>query len=229
MGNEILNPINTVVNGFLGYLPELLAGISLVLLGLLCAWIVKRIIIQFALILRLDRLLARSRWRDQFKKADVRHGVFALVGNGAFALVLLIFLDNALIAWKFTVLSDLLGQAILFLPRFLIAVLIFWAGWYLANLVQRHVARILNEEGIGSATFFSRLIRLLLIFIFASMAIVVLNVAREIVLIGFTVIMVTVGAVAIVAATSLPKSLARGRKPSSEEGSGGASPDGAEG
>ncbi|MGO8695919.1 MAG: mechanosensitive ion channel family protein [Rectinemataceae bacterium] len=121
MGTEVLNPINSIVNGFLNYLPSLLAGIGLLLLGLLCGWIVKRIIIQFAAILRLDRLLSRSRWKDQFKKADVRFGLSALAGNIGFALILLIFIDNAFIAWKLTVLSNLLGAGIQFLPRLIIA------------------------------------------------------------------------------------------------------------
>lgn len=212
MGTEILNPINAVVNGFLSYLPALLAGLGLLLLGLLVAWIAKRLVVQLALLLRIDHLLARSRWREQLRKADVRQGVFALVGDGAFALVLLIFADNALIAWKFTVLSDLVGAAILFLPRILIAVLIFGSGWYVAGLLQRHLFRLLSEEGLDSASLLSRLGRLLLIFLFSAMALLELDVAREIVIIGFTVIMLSAGVIASI------KALRAGERPAADRG-----------
>ena len=157
--SEGRNALDGILNGFVALLPNLLAGIGLVVLGLICAWFVKKILVQLALIARLDRLFSRSRWKEELAKGDVRHGLYALIGNFGYFLVLLVFVDNAFNAWKLTVISDLLRQGIVFLPRLLLAVVIFGAGALLAACTRRSVLRILVREGVQRATLIARFVQ----------------------------------------------------------------------
>jgi hypothetical protein len=187
---------------FIGYLPNLLGGILLVLIGWFLAWVVKRILVQLAIILKVERYLVRSRWGEDFAKADVRHGFYNFIGNFGFVLVFLIFLDNAFIVWKLTILSDLLSKGILFLPKIIIALVIFGVGWFIASWTARSVLRTLRREAIPRPTLISRFIKSVILVFFSAMALVVLDVARQIVVIGFATVIITLGVLTIVFAAA---------------------------
>jgi hypothetical protein len=212
MGTEGQNQFTSITSSFLAYLPNLLAGLGLLLLGLVFGWLLKKFVVQLTVILRLDRMLARSRWKDDLKKADVRHSLYNLAGNIVFALIFLIFLDNAFIAWKLTLLSDLLGKGILFLPKIIIAAVIWGLGWLVSAWVQRSIARILLGEEIPRAALIARFIKSVLLLFFTAMAMVELDLAREIVIIGFAAIIASLGAVTVVFAAQGGKRLLSERK-----------------
>jgi hypothetical protein len=218
MGAEGQNQFASITSSFVAFLPSLLGGLGLVLLGLILGWLMKKAIVQLAMVLRLDRVLSRSRWKDDLKKADVRFSLYNLAGNFVFAVVLLIFLDNAFIAWKLTMLSDLLSMGILYLPKLIIAAVIWGLGWLVSSGAQRSVTRTLLGEGIPRASLISRFIKSVLMLFFTSMAMVELNIAREIVIIGFAATIASLGAVAVVfAALGGKRLLGDGDEPEPEE------------
>jgi len=143
-------------------------------------------------------MLSGSRWKDNLKKADIRYSLYYMVGNVAFALIFLIFLDHAFIAWKLTILSDLLGKGIVFLPKMIIAATIWGLGWLVSSWVQRSVLRVLLGEDIPRASLIARFVKSVLILFFTAMALVELNLAREIVILGFAAIIFSLGAIAVV-------------------------------
>jgi hypothetical protein len=187
-----------LADNIIAYLPSLLAGIILVLIGWIAGWLIKRILVQVSILLRIDRFLRRSRWEADFAKADVRHGLYNFIGNIGYTLVFLLFLDNAFLAWKLTILSDLLSKGILFLPKILIAVSIFGLGSLLAFLAQKSVLKSLFKEEVPRASLIARFIKGIVLLFFSAIALVELDVAREIVIIGFATIFITLGAIAIV-------------------------------
>jgi hypothetical protein len=182
----------------IGYLPSFVAGLLLIILGWAIGWFAKRVIIQLALLLRLDRYVTRFRWGSDFAKGDVRYGFYDFIGNIVYLIVFLIFLDNAFTAWKLTFLSNLLEKGILLFPRLSIALLIFGVGYLLATWAGKAIQRSLRREHIARASLISRFAKASLILFFSSMALTELNIARQIVLIGFSTIIITLGAVTVV-------------------------------
>jgi hypothetical protein len=187
-----------LADNIISYLPSLLAGFILVFIGWIAGWLIKRVLVQVSILLRIDRFLRRSRWEADFAKADVRYGLYNLIGNIGYALVFLLFLDNALIAWKLTILSDLLSKGILFLPKILIAISIFGLGWLLAFWTERSTFKNLHKEDVPRASLIARFIKVIVLLFFSAIALVELDVAREIVIIGFATIFITLGAISIV-------------------------------
>jgi hypothetical protein len=120
METKIEDQFISFADSVLAYLPNLAGGIILILLGWLVGWIIKRLLIQLSIILRIDRLFKRSRFEDDLSKADVRHSLYHFIGNIGFVIIFLIFLDNALLAWKLHILSEVLSKGILFLPKILV-------------------------------------------------------------------------------------------------------------
>jgi hypothetical protein len=187
-----------LADNIMAYLPSLLAGTILVLIGWIAGWLVKRVLIQISILLRADRFLRKSRWEADFAKADVRYGLYNLIGNIGYLLIFLLFLDNALIAWKLTMLSDLLSKAILYLPKVIIAVSIFGLGSLLSAWAQKSILKSLYKEEVPKASLISRFIKTVLLLFFSAIALVELDVAREIVIIGFATLIITIGAISIV-------------------------------
>lgn len=184
------------------YLPNFLAGILLVAIGWILGWFVKRVVIQMLIILRLDRILRRFRWGEEFAKADVRYGFYNLFGDLAFIIVSLIFLNNALSVWQLTILSDLLQNGVLFFPKLIIAIVMFGVGWLIAHWAAVSVQGTLLKEGVPRATLIARFIKAVLLLFFSSMALLELDIAREVIIIGFTISFATLGVLTVVLAAT---------------------------
>ncbi len=181
----------------INYLPNLLAAIVLILIGWLIGWFVKRITIQLLVVLRFERVALRLQWKRALSKADVRYAVFNFIGDIAFFIVFLIFLTSALDALKLKVISSLIHESVLFIPRLIIALLIFGLGWIVASRVSNSVYHALLKEKIQYYSLISRLVKFVAVLFFFAMALVETEIAPQIVIIGFTTIMITLGILVI--------------------------------
>ncbi len=217
METKIQDQFSSFAGSLLAYLPNLIGGVILVLLGWLTGWIIKRILVQLSIILHIDRLLKRSRYNADFSKADVRYSFYNFIGNIGFVIIFLIFLDNALLTWKLNILSDLLSKGITFLPKIIIAAITFSIGWLLASWVQISVLKSLSRERIPRASLIARFIKSILVIFFSAISLVELDVAREIVIIGFGTIFITLGAITVVIAAVGGKNLIKLLEESFEE------------
>lgn len=176
----------------IGYLPNLLAGLLLLLVGWVIGWFVKRVIIQLLVILRFDRLFTRVRWRSALSKGDIRYALYNFIGNIAFFLVFLIFLNASLDALNLFILSRLIEQGVLFIPKLIIALLILGIGFFVASKASSAVLHALLKENFPGYSLISRFIKFVIILFFSAMALVELDLATQIVIIGFTIVMLTI-------------------------------------
>jgi glycopeptide antibiotics resistance protein len=193
----------------IAFLPSLLAGIVLILAGWFLAWIAKRIIIRVAVIFRLERFLTSFRWGDDFARGDIRYGLYNFLGSLAAAVVFLIFLENAFEAWHLKILSTMIAKGISVFPRVLSAAIAFGAGWLISLWAAKSVQKMLLHEHVPGATLIARFIKGVLVIFFSAMALVELDVARQIVLVGFSAFILTLGALLIVVAAALGKDFFR--------------------
>jgi hypothetical protein len=192
------NPFSKLAQSIVDYFPSLMAGLALILIGLLAAWLIKRIIYQLCILLRLERLMQSFRWGKELSKADIRNALFNAIGNFAFVLVLLVFLNAAFAAMQLTVLSNMIEKSVGIFPPLLIALLIFGVGWVIARWAALTIRRGLGKEGVPRASLIARFSNAVILLFFSAMALVELSVAREIVIIGFSVIIVTLAVVTII-------------------------------
>ena len=150
--------VRDVLARLTNYLPTLFAGIVVLLVGVVVAWIVAKLTVRILVFLRLDRVLTRMGWGRALEKGDVRHSLFGLLGTVAGVLLFLVFLENAVVIWKLTVLSKLLESLVLLIPQLIAAVIIVLAGWGLAAGVSRAVQRNLVQEEFERARLTGRIV-----------------------------------------------------------------------
>jgi len=198
MDSPLEKALYGVTEKLIAYLPSLVAGIVLIAIGWFLGWLVKRIVVQVLLVLRFDRLLRRFKWGAGFSKADVRYAFAEFIGNGAFLIVFLILLNASLEALQLTVISNVLRQGVLFIPRILVATVILGLGWLFANWIAGTIQRALMKEDVPRATLIARFTKVVIMLFFSAMALTELDIAREIVVIGFSVTIITLGILTIV-------------------------------
>ncbi|MEO8168451.1 MAG: hypothetical protein ABI623_09395 [bacterium] len=198
MDSPLQKALYGVTEKLISYLPNLVAGIVLIAIGWFLGWLVKRIVVQVFLVLRFDRLFRRFKWGGGFAKADVRYAFAGFVGNAAFLIVFLILLNASLEALQLTVISDVLRQGVLFIPKLLVAAFIFGLGWLLAGWIGGTIQRALIKEEVPRATLIARFTKVVVMLFFSAMALTEIDIAREIVIIGFSVSIITLGVLVIV-------------------------------
>ncbi len=198
MDNSIQGPFFDFGKELIGYLPNLLGGIVLLAVGWFVGWLAKRIIVQLLIAFRLERLFTRVRWRQTLSKADIRYALFGFIGNIFFFVIFLIFLYTALDAMKLTVLSNLIQNGVLIIPKLIVALIIFGIGWIIAGRVANSVYNALAKENVPNFSLISRFVRFAILLFFSAMALAEIEIALEIVIIGFATIFITLAVLAVV-------------------------------
>ncbi len=186
--------VKDLVAKLAGFVPSLIAGLLVLIIGLIAWWLVAKFVARMLIVLRLDRVLSRLGWGKALAKGDVRHALFDLVGTILGGIVFLVFLDNALVIWNLTVLSRLLDSLVVLIPNLVVAGAILAVGWVIASIASRATRNGLLQSGIAQAGLFAHLARAAILVFATAMALIQLNVAATIVSHAF---MITFGALGL--------------------------------
>jgi Mechanosensitive ion channel, conserved TM helix len=187
MQQPMTEPLTGLIQRFTDYVPTLAAGALVLALGFVLGWVAKNAVVRILIWLRLDRLAGRVGWRSAFGKGDVRAALYDALGTVAFVLVVLVFLDNALIIWGLAVLSRLMDSVVFSLPRLGLAALIVAVGIAVANAAAERVEDALEEEELAQARLVAKGLKAVLLAVVAALALWELDFARQIVLSGFVI------------------------------------------
>ncbi len=181
MEQKPFESVPELVTGVAAYLPNLLAGLLVLLVGLVVAWVAGKVFVRMLNFMRLDRILARLAWSNLLDTGDARHSLFEFLGTILSVFIFLIFLDNALLIWGLTVLSQLFSRVVVLVPQLVSAAIIVLAGWGIATGVSRSVQRALYQEKIARARLVASILRWATLVTVAAITLVELNIAVTIV------------------------------------------------
>jgi hypothetical protein len=184
MGQTEQTPIasvNDLMANIADYLPTFFFGLVVLVIGALVAWLISKLTIRILIFLRLDRVVARLGWGRALEKGDVRHSLFGFVGTVVGLFVFLVFLENAILIWKLTVLSQLLEKLVNLVPQLITAGVILLVGWAVAAGVSRAVQRTLFQEEFDRARLVARIVRAAILVLTSAIALVELDIAVAIV------------------------------------------------
>jgi Mechanosensitive ion channel, conserved TM helix len=181
MPQQTFESVQNMMSNIVGYLPTLLAGFVVLLVGAGLAWLISKLVVRLLLLLRLDRVVARLGWGRALEKGDIRHSLFEFVGTIIGLFVFLVFLENAILIWKLTVLSGLLEKLVGLIPELITAGIILLVGWAAAAAVSRAVLRALYQEEFDRARLVAKLVRAAILIFTCAVALVELNIAVGIV------------------------------------------------
>lgn len=124
------------------FLPQLGAALALLLVGLLLATFAGRLVRRALAAARLDELASRWRVDETLGAAGVRAPPSRLAGAAVRIVLSVVVVFAALALLGLEPLTQSLNEAVLFLPRLIVAILLLLAGVVLAGLARERVDRL---------------------------------------------------------------------------------------
>jgi hypothetical protein len=190
--------LSTAFDGIVGFLPSLLAGLVVLLLGWVVATVLERITRAVLGRTGYDRFLAKLGLIDTDRA--LAHAGSRWTGRAVYVVVLLATLMQAARAWDLALVSTGIVRILAYVPHLVGASIIFGAALYFANWVRdRIVAREREREGVAQRPLVASAVRAGILALGAFMALRELQIASEIVVIAFTATMASIALAAALA------------------------------
>lgn len=189
---DIENSFSNALDTLIGFLPNLLAFMVLLLIGFVIAKVVSGIIAALLQKIGVDRRLHES---DANKYVDhVLPGASPSKGIAkiVFYLIFVFFLTSAIGALRIPVVTTFMNQILAYLPNVIVAIVIFVIAALLAGAVGAGVAKLIGDTPTGKivATVVPALVMVIAMFMILDQ----LQIAEQIVTIAFAA---TMGALAL--------------------------------
>jgi hypothetical protein len=171
------------------FLPKLLLALLVVAAGWLLAKAVRFAVERALRAINFNVLTERAGTDNFLKQAGMRGDTTTLFGLVAFWLVIVAALIIAFNGMGLTYLPDLLGRAVLFTPKLLIAMLIMVFGSYCARFVGSAVQNYCVDAQIPDADVLGRLVRYAIMLFVVMIALSQVEVGGDIVQRTFLIIL----------------------------------------
>ncbi len=184
----ILEPMKDLYAKFKEFAPNLLAMMTIILVGILVARILKAVLLRFMKAIKLDSWSDRMGLTAVMRKGDLWAKPSEAVGSMVFWTLIIFSLMAGLSALKIHAIDSLVSQFILYIPRALSAVLILVFGYIIAGFIGRAVLIAAVNSGYHYARLLAEAIRLLLTVLILAMALEQLQVAPGIVVAAFSIV-----------------------------------------
>ena len=171
------------------FLPRLLLALVVVVVGWLFAKATRFAVVRGLRAVNFNVLTERAGTDNFLRQAGVRGDTSALFGIVAFWVVILASLIIAFNGLGLTYITDLLGRAVLFTPKLLIAMLIVVFGSYCARLVGTAVQTYCVDARIPDADMLGRIVRYVIMTFVVMIALSQVEVGGDIVQRTFLIIL----------------------------------------
>lgn len=180
------------LNKFLGkvivFLPNLLAMITILVVGFLIAWIFKKLLFRFLKAIQFDRVSKQWGLADMLSKGGVTYSPANLLSRFFFWVIVLVTLILGINALEVAATQNLITQFFNYLPHFFAAMIILVIGYLIAIFLGRATLIAAVNAQMESARLLSRLVRWFLIILSLTMALYQLGIAEKVIVAAFSVI-----------------------------------------
>ncbi len=184
----VTQPLRDVYDKLVAFLPNLLTGIAVFVLGLLLAWLVKVLVVRVIRLLKLDSAFARSGVTDALQKMAAKDTPAKLIGRMFFWLVAVIFFVLSLSVMKVPVIDQLLEKFLLYLPNIFVALIVLAIGTFLGNFLGRAALIASVNAGVRLSSLLSKGVKTVIMLFALAMSLEQLGIGRSTVIAAFTVV-----------------------------------------
>src|SRR5215210_528088 len=171
---------------FVLFVPRFVAAIIIFGGGFAVSLLVRHAIQRLFAWLRIDRLSLRTGASEMLRMADMPTAE-VLIAKIVFWIVWIGFIVSAVDTLQFTPFQGLVRQFFRFVPRFLVALLVFTLGFLIGNFLWRATLLASVKAGLPGARLLSSALRVLVIAIGVVMALEQIGLATAVVLTAFAI------------------------------------------
>lgn len=184
----IIEPLKGVYTQFIHFLPNLLAMLIIILLGIVAARGVCAIVLKLLKAINFDSWSDRMGVTAVMRKGNLWEKPSAAVGAFFFWLLILTAFMAGFSALRIQAIDNLVSQFVMYIPRVISALLIIIVGYGVTGFFSRAVLISAVNRGYQYAKLLVEAVRILLILLFVAMALEQLQVAPGIVTAAFSII-----------------------------------------
>jgi hypothetical protein len=170
------------------FLPQLLAALVILILGLLIAKFLHFIVVRGLKLIHFDALTQTAGIDGFIKQGGIKKTTIDILGILTYWLVILLTLLTAFNSLGLGVVSELFRRIALFIPNVIVAVLVLAIGLYFARFISDAVMAYSRNIGMADADLMGRLTRYAIMVFVIITALVQVNIGAEILLEAFRIL-----------------------------------------
>jgi hypothetical protein len=188
MKDIIIEQFRSFLERVAGFLPNILIGIVLIILGLVVAWFLRVIITRAGQVLRLDHLSERSGLVQILHRSGIKEPFSRLLGKLIYWIVLITFVIMGLNAFQVPAVENILSTFLLYLPNVIVAGILLFLGYLFGNFLGRAALIASVNAGLAVSGLVGRLVKYTVFIMAVAMALELLGIGKDTVLIAFAII-----------------------------------------
>ncbi|MDP1633224.1 MAG: hypothetical protein Q8L69_00910, partial [Gallionellaceae bacterium] len=186
--NLMLEPLQEVFAKFMAFLPNLLAMLVILMIGILLARLLRTVLVKFLVAVKFDIWSDRMGFTTLMRKGDLWLKPSAVLGGIVFWLLVIVTLMVGLGALDVDAIDSLVELFFSYLPRVFSAAMILVVGYVVASFVSRAILIAAVNGGYHYARLFAEAVRILLMLMILAMVMEQLQIATNIVLAAFSIV-----------------------------------------
>lgn len=184
----ILEPLAEIFRRFTEFLPNLLAMLIILIVGILLARLLRLLLVRLLKAVDFDSWSDRMGVTSILRKGDLWAKPSMALGAIFLWALIIVVVMTGMSALKVHAIDQLVDQFFLYLPRTFSAAAILLVGYVLAGFVSRAVLIAAVNSGYHYAKLLAKAIRILLTVLILAMVLEELKVAPGIVLASFSIL-----------------------------------------
>jgi small-conductance mechanosensitive channel len=192
MGQVWRTAITDSFNKFLGkvltFLPNLLAMVTILIVGLFIAWAVKGLLLRFLRAIQFDRVSRQWGLSDVLSKGGVTYSPANLLSRFFYWVIVLITLILGINALEVSATQNLITQFFNYLPHLFSAIVILVIGYLIAIFLGQAALIAAVNAQMESAKLLSGAVRWFIIILALTMALYQLGIAEKVIIAAFSII-----------------------------------------
>lgn len=192
-------PLQQAYQIIMGYLPQVLGALVILLVGWLVAIIIRKVAGKVLRAAGLDVISERTGVTGILDRGGIGKRPSELLGWGVYWLILFSALVATFNALGLEIASTLLRAIVLYIPSILVALLLLGLGIFASRYIDALVTGAAAALNIPFPDVLGRAAQVLIVFIAATMALNELNIATQVVSLGFVVLLGVLGLAAVIA------------------------------
>jgi hypothetical protein len=187
--NVISNSFDKFLAKLITFLPDLLAMVTILIVGFLIAWVFKKLLFRFLKAIHFDGLSERWGLTRVLSKGGVPYTPTHLLTRFLYWVIIIITILLGINTLKVTVTQNLITQFFNYLPNFFAAIIILAVGYLVAIFLGQATLIAAVNAQMESAQFLSRAVRWFIAILSLTMALYHLGIAEKVIIATFTILL----------------------------------------
>ena len=183
----IIESFNKFLGKVLIFLPNLLAMVTILIIGFLIAWAVKVLLLRFLKAIQFEKVSKQWGLSDVLSKGGVAYSPVSLLTRFFYWVIVLITLILGINALEVTATQKLITQFFNYLPNLFAAIIILVIGYLISMFLGQATLIAAVNAQMESAKILARAVRWFIIILSLTMALYQLGIAERVIIAAFSI------------------------------------------